>query len=77
MFSAALKKEAEIQHPVHEDLSFLVGTMFTDDNDDYSDEETAMICVFADKQVKTKVNYGISVNQTICSHKFNYFHTHL
>ena len=57
MFSAALKKEAEIQHPVHEDLSFLVGTMFTDDNDDYSDEETAMICVFADKQVKSKLWY--------------------
>ena len=47
----ALKKEAEIQHPVHEDLSFLVGTMFTDGNDEFSEEETAMICVFADKQV--------------------------
>ena len=48
----ALKCEADIKHPVHEDLSFLVGTMFTDDRDAFSEDETAMVCVFADKQVE-------------------------
>ena len=48
----ALKCETDIQHPIHEDLSFLVGTMFTDGRDDFSEDETAMICVFADKQVE-------------------------
>ena len=69
--SAALKKEAEIQHPLHEDLSFLVGTMFTDGKDDYSEEETAMICVFADKQVYICILFFFLIEPILISCKLN------
>lgn len=43
--------QVKLRHPVHEDLSFLYGTILTDGKDSFSDEPTANMCVFADAQV--------------------------
>ena len=42
---------ADIDYPIHKDLSFLVGTMSTDGRDEFAEKETEMICIFADNQV--------------------------
>lgn len=42
----------KLHHPVSEDLAFLYGTILTDGKDDFSDEPTANVCVFADAQVR-------------------------
>ena len=40
-----------LTHPDSTDLAVLMGTNLVDDNEDRPDTPTAMICVFADKQV--------------------------
>ncbi|KAI4900988.1 hypothetical protein NFI96_032986, partial [Prochilodus magdalenae] len=50
--SSAVKSQVKLHHPVSEDLAFLYGTILTDGKDDFSDEPTANICVFADAQLQ-------------------------
>ena len=50
--SAAVKEQVKIAHPQEPDLSFLYGTIITDGNDNFCDEPTANLCVFADRQVQ-------------------------
>lgn len=51
--------QVKLHHPVSEDLAFLYGTILTDGKDDFSDEPTANVCVFADSQVKQLNNINI------------------
>ncbi|MBZ9678197.1 proline racemase family protein [Mesorhizobium sp. ES1-1] len=46
-----LKADFRLSHPDHADLAFLYGTILTDGKDDFSDEATKNICVFADAEV--------------------------
>ncbi|XP_045175723.2 trans-L-3-hydroxyproline dehydratase-like [Mercenaria mercenaria] len=46
-----LKNILKLTHPKNADLAFLYGTILTDGKDEYSDAETANMCVFADKEV--------------------------
>ncbi|MEZ5809858.1 MAG: proline racemase family protein [Rhizobiaceae bacterium] len=46
-----LKAELPLAHPDHDDLAFLYGTILTDGKDEWSDEPTVNVCVFADRQV--------------------------
>ncbi|WAR21009.1 T3HPD-like protein [Mya arenaria] len=41
-----------VTHPDSPDLAFIVGTNLVDDNEDNPDVPTAMVCIFADKQVE-------------------------
>lgn len=55
-FLDALKKQIKLTHPESSDLAFVYGTIMTDGKDKYSEEPTSNICIFADRQVKTKSN---------------------
>lgn len=46
-----LKAEFPLAHPDHADLAFLYGTILTDGNDDYCEQPTRNICVFAQAEV--------------------------
>jgi len=47
----AVKAQVPLHHPDDADLAFLYGTILTDGRDDFSDNPSANICVFADAQV--------------------------
>ncbi|XP_014665762.1 PREDICTED: trans-L-3-hydroxyproline dehydratase-like [Priapulus caudatus] len=47
----AVKTQIKLHHPDSDDLAFLYGTILTDGNDQFTDEPTANVCVFADSQV--------------------------
>jgi trans-L-3-hydroxyproline dehydratase len=47
----ATRRQVELHHPEHPELAFLYGTILTDGADEYSEEPTANVCVFADRQV--------------------------
>jgi len=49
--SDAVKVQVPVHHPDDDDLAFLYGTILTDGRDEFSDQGTANICVFADAQV--------------------------
>lgn len=49
--TAAVAAAVPLDHPDHPDLAFLYGTILTDGGDTWSDEPTANVCVFADRQV--------------------------
>lgn len=49
--SAAVKASQTLDHPDHDDLAFLYGTIITDGKDAESVEPTRNVCVFADRQV--------------------------
>lgn len=43
--------QVKLHHPTSDDLAFLYGTILTDGKDQYSEEATANVCVFAEAQV--------------------------
>ena len=47
----AVRRSVSLSHPESEDLAFLYGSILTDGRDEYSEEATANICIFADCQV--------------------------
>ncbi|XP_063425578.1 trans-L-3-hydroxyproline dehydratase-like [Mytilus trossulus] len=47
----ALKKQLKLTHPDSEDLAFLYGTIVTDGKDQYSDDVSWNVCVFAEREV--------------------------
>ncbi|XP_041346825.1 trans-L-3-hydroxyproline dehydratase-like isoform X1 [Gigantopelta aegis] len=49
--TAAVKSQVEISHPASSELAFLYGTIVTDGRDDFSEDATTNVCVFADRQV--------------------------
>ncbi|MBT6095302.1 MAG: proline racemase [Rhodospirillaceae bacterium] len=49
--SDAAKAQVPLHHPNDDDLAFLYGTILTDGTDEFSDQPSANICVFADAQV--------------------------
>jgi trans-L-3-hydroxyproline dehydratase len=53
-FSEALKGVLQLTHPINADLAFLYGTILTDGKDEYSEEESQNMCVFADNEVNYK-----------------------
>ena len=50
--SSAVKKAVQLEHPESADLAFLYGTILTDGRDEYSEEPTANLCVFAECEVQ-------------------------
>uniref|UniRef100_A0AAY4B7D7 trans-L-3-hydroxyproline dehydratase n=2 Tax=Denticeps clupeoides TaxID=299321 RepID=A0AAY4B7D7_9TELE len=68
--TAAVKSEVKLHHPVHEDLSFLYGTILTDGKDAFSDTPTANVCVFADAQVdRSPTGSGVTARIALQHHK--------
>jgi trans-L-3-hydroxyproline dehydratase len=49
--TTAARDTVPLRHPDDPDLNFLYGTILTDSADEWSDQPTANICVFADRQV--------------------------
>ena len=49
--SSAVKKSVQLEHPESADLAFLYGTILTDGRDEFSEEPTANLCIFADCEV--------------------------
>jgi trans-L-3-hydroxyproline dehydratase len=47
----AAKRQIRLEHPDDADLAFLYGTILTDGGDQYGEQPTANICVFADREV--------------------------
>ncbi|KAI5619789.1 trans-3-hydroxy-L-proline dehydratase [Silurus asotus] len=66
----AVKAQVKLYHPVSEDLAFLYGTILTDGKDDFSDEPTANVCVFADAQVdRSPTGSGVTARIALQYHK--------
>ena len=55
--SSAVKASVTLSHPESPDLAFLYGTILTDGKNEFSEEPTANLCVFADCQVGDDVMY--------------------
>ena len=53
--STAVKKSVKLEHPENADFAFLYGTILTNGKDEYSEEPTATLCIFADHQVLRSV----------------------
>jgi proline racemase len=49
--TCAAQADIPLSHPDADDLAFLYGSILTDGRDEYSDQPTRNICVFADRQV--------------------------
>jgi proline racemase len=49
--TGAVRSSVPIDHPDAPDLAFLYGTILTDGSDEWSDEPTANVCVFAQREV--------------------------
>ncbi|KAK0138446.1 Trans-L-3-hydroxyproline dehydratase [Merluccius polli] len=66
----AVKSQVKLHHPTSEDLAFLYGTILTDDNDAYSSEPTANVCVFAEAQVdRSPTGSGVTARIALQYHK--------
>lgn len=66
----AVKAQVKISHPDSEDLAFLYGTILTDGKDEYSEEPTANICIFADSQVdRSPTGSGVTARIALQYHK--------
>lgn len=54
----------ELSHPETEGVSFVYGTIMTDGNDDYSEEITDTMCVFAEREVgRVKLKEAIKIQE--------------
>ena len=51
VLTSAVKSSVPLTHPESSDLAFLYGTILTDGRDQFSEEHTANLCVFAESQV--------------------------
>ena len=50
-----LRKQLELSHPETEGVSFVYGTILTDGNDDFSEDITDTMCVFAEREVRKEL----------------------
>ena len=50
-YGGAVKQQVSLYHPDDNDLAFLYGTILTDGNDEFSNETSFNVCVFANAQV--------------------------
>ncbi|XP_072049433.1 trans-L-3-hydroxyproline dehydratase-like isoform X2 [Amphiura filiformis] len=68
--SNAVKEQVKLRHPDDKDLAFLYGTIITDGNDEWSDEPTANMCVFAKAQVdRSPTGSGVTARIALQYHK--------
>lgn len=66
LFPDILRKQLELSHPETEGVSFVYGTIMTDGNDDYSEEITDTMCVFAEREVgRVKLKEAIKIQERI------------
>ncbi len=57
----AARTQKPIDYPEDPDLAFLYGTILTDGSEEYTEEPTANLCVFADRQVdRSPTGSGVS-----------------
>ncbi|KAK3092868.1 hypothetical protein FSP39_008076 [Pinctada imbricata] len=47
----SLRRSYKVEHPESPDLEFIYGTIMTDGKDEFSDDPTANMCVFAEREV--------------------------
>jgi proline racemase len=65
----AISDTVEINHPEHEDLSFLYGTIFTGDPQD-TNHHSRNVCIFADGEVdRSPTGTGVSARAAILAAK--------
>uniref|UniRef100_A0A6J0UDH2 trans-L-3-hydroxyproline dehydratase n=1 Tax=Pogona vitticeps TaxID=103695 RepID=A0A6J0UDH2_9SAUR len=66
----AVKAQYKVRHPVIEDVAFIYGTILTDGKDEFRDEPTSNICVFADAQVdRSPTGSGVTARIALQYHK--------
>ncbi|KPP69074.1 trans-L-3-hydroxyproline dehydratase-like [Scleropages formosus] len=66
----AVKSQVKLHHPVSSDLAFLYGTILTDGKDEFTEEPTANVCVFADSQVdRSPTGSGVTARIALQYHK--------
>ncbi|KAH0620285.1 hypothetical protein JD844_020449 [Phrynosoma platyrhinos] len=66
----AVKAQFKVHHPLIEDVAFIYGTILTDGKDEFSDEPTSNICVFADAQVdRSPTGSGVTARIALQYHK--------
>ncbi|XP_077599488.1 trans-L-3-hydroxyproline dehydratase isoform X1 [Stigmatopora nigra] len=66
----AVKSQVKLRHPVDDDLAFLYGTILTDGKDDFSEDATANVCVFAQAQVdRSPTGSGVTARVALQYHK--------
>ena len=57
----AVREDLEIEHPVHDDLGFLYGTIFTGPAEGEGEADSRNVCVFADGEVdRSPTGTGVS-----------------
>ncbi|KAJ7345299.1 hypothetical protein JRQ81_001249 [Phrynocephalus forsythii] len=60
----------KVHHPEIEDVAFIYGTILTDGKDEFNDEPTSNICVFADAQVdRSPTGSGVTARIALQYHK--------
>ncbi|MFY0630614.1 MAG: proline racemase family protein [Flavobacteriaceae bacterium] len=63
---AVMKADKEILHPYEEDLSFLYGTIFIDNNQQNSGADSRNVCIFAEGEVdRSPTGSGVSGRMAI------------
>ncbi|KAL4641812.1 trans-3-hydroxy-L-proline dehydratase [Arapaima gigas] len=68
--SSVVKSQVKLYHPISSDLAFLYGTILTDGKDQFTEEPTANICVFADSQVdRSPTGSGVTARIALQYHK--------
>eukprot|EP00794_Sanderia_malayensis_P011075 gene11075-12243_t len=66
IITSAAKKQTKITHPEEEDLSFLYGTILTDGKDEYCQEPTSNLCIFADRQLdRSPTGSGVTARMAL------------
>ncbi|XP_043930390.1 trans-3-hydroxy-L-proline dehydratase [Protopterus annectens] len=66
----AVKAQVKLYHPESKDLAFLYGTILTDGSDEFSEEPTANICIFANAQVdRSPTGSGVTARIALQYHK--------
>ena len=65
---AVMKSDKEILHPFEEDLSFLYGTIFIDNNEQESGIDSRNVCIFAEGEVD-RCPTGSGVSGRMAIHK--------
>ena len=64
------RSSVNVSHPESNDLAFIYGTILTDGKEAWSEEETANLCVFADRQVdRSPCGSGVTARIAVQYHK--------
>lgn len=66
----SVRRSIPLSHPESQDLAFLYGTILTDGRDEFCNEPTANVCIFADCQVdRSPTGSGVTARIAVQYHK--------